>query len=110
MIEMSVLDEMIAAGWSDVRRDRIPDNWRDVPGPSITGKKVRYDHDGYVLFVDPLTAECHSPTQAPTVAIPQPPAKRRGIKLGQRRRSHDERVQARVDDFVERYRKAQAAG
>ncbi len=32
-IPIEELDAFIAAGWGSVRRDRIPPNWKDVPGP-----------------------------------------------------------------------------
>ena len=57
MTPMYELDALITMGWADVRRSNIPANWREIKGPGITGAPVRHDHDGYVVWIDPLEAE-----------------------------------------------------
>lgn len=39
---MSVLDEMIAAGWGDVPQNRIPDTWREVAPPEAESRKKTF--------------------------------------------------------------------
>ena len=33
MSEIETLNEQISRGWGDIPGDRIPENWREVPGP-----------------------------------------------------------------------------
>jgi hypothetical protein len=45
---LTELEELIRAGWGDVRADRIPADWRDRPAPRVASKssggaKVRID-------------------------------------------------------------------
>lgn len=48
MLPIETLDEMIARGWGDVPRDKIPDNWRDSPpGTRTYPKGVKRRHPGW---------------------------------------------------------------
>lgn len=49
MKEINDLSELIAAGWGDVRRDRIPANWRDLPAPAQKRKPQARQHHAKTL-------------------------------------------------------------
>lgn len=51
LIPMEELTAMIRAGWGSVRRDQIPDNWREVPGPGeefYSGPRRRREKPNWV--------------------------------------------------------------
>ena len=51
------LEMQIQMGWGHVPGDRIPHNWREVPGPARTGAPVIVEVDGRWLKLDPIDAE-----------------------------------------------------
>lgn len=46
---LSTLDEMIRCGWENVRQEKMPEDWRERPGPGGTCReklrRIRLDPD-----------------------------------------------------------------